>query len=141
MRIADHRIIAEHGLRVDVVAQIERQLDGVQALLFRASRKGAGRLAFPVVETCGGNQRRPAGPGFQIGARATVEQELHDPRLARDDRAVQRRAATPTRIAQHFALQLFHVQRIVQQHVAWIPVHFVVAEIGGSIDVVAKIQR
>ena len=48
--IAFHRVVAEIGGRVDVVAQLERQLDGLEPLRFGDAGERAGRLAFPVVE-------------------------------------------------------------------------------------------
>ena len=50
LRIAYHLVITEIRMRVDIVAQLERQLDGFEALRFRTSGERSWGLTLPSVQ-------------------------------------------------------------------------------------------
>src|SRR5436190_1786748 len=51
LRIAFHLVIAEVGVGIDVVAELDRELHGFDALNFAAPGERAGRFTFPIIQS------------------------------------------------------------------------------------------
>src|SRR5262245_44447980 len=73
LRVAHHRIVAEVGMGIDIVAELKCQLYSIQPLGFRNARERTRTLAGPGVETSRYHQGCDAGLRGHFGIRAALD--------------------------------------------------------------------
>ena len=88
---ADHLVVAEVRLRLDVVAEFVREPDGAQPLGLGHADVRSRSLALVVVEPGRGHERRDAGECRHRCVGTELREELHEPVIAVARRDVKRR--------------------------------------------------